>query len=137
MRARGSGPEANVVARTGAAYWTNYRTRCGGSGFETADLGRVGDVRTSALQGARGADQPLDEASCCPGPSRHHERCCRQQLAAAFAQLSLATRSETGRVGAGGPDAERERLPPLVEGRMLDVDRKNLLLHSVQPGFPE
>src|SRR5207253_10974465 len=64
------------------------------------------------------------DASGCPGPSCQHERCCRQQLAAAFAQLSLPACVETGRVIAGRPHSECERLPPLLEARMLDLDGK-------------
>ena len=53
-----------------------------------------------------------------------HERCGRQQLAAALAQPGLRFRVEAGRVAPGRADAERERLPPLLEARMLDADRR-------------
>jgi len=40
---------------------------------------------------------------------------------------------ETSRVAAGRADAERERLPPVVEARLLDADRKSAFLDLVQP----
>ena len=46
-------------------------------------------------------------------------------------------RVEAGHEGTGGAHAEHERLPPVVEARMLDVDRKRALLDLTQPGFSE
>jgi len=40
-------------------------------------------------------------------------------------------------VGAGGGYAERERLPPLLEARVLDVDGENTLFDLAKPGFSE
>ena len=76
----------------------------------------------------------LDDASCCPRPRRHDERSRRQHLAAAFAQMDLLVRVQTGHVGAGRTHAEKERLPPLLETPMLDADRERALLDLVQSG---
>jgi hypothetical protein len=64
----------------------------------------------------------LRQSACCPGPRRYDERCCREHLAAEFAQLSTPLIIETSRVLTCGADAERERLPPIFEVRMLDAD---------------
>src|SRR5919106_6310052 len=63
-----------------------------------------------------------DEASCSPGAGRQDERCCWQPFAAEGAQPSLSLLVEIRRVAAGRADPERERLPPLLEARMLNVD---------------
>ena len=81
--------------------------------------------------------ESLGEAAGSPGAGREHERCVRQLLAAPFAQLRLPLRVETGCVAARRPDAERVRLPPVLEARMLDADRKRGLLDVVQPRCPE
>src|SRR5204863_7637721 len=68
-----------------------------------------------AIVGSGETAEPLSEASCGPGPGRHDERRRRQHRAAEVAQPGLATWFETGRIGAGGADAERERIPPILE----------------------
>ena len=76
-----------------------------------------------------------DETACRPGGRRSaRSGGVRQLLAAALPQLGLPLRVEPGRVGAGGPDAERERLPPVLEGRVLDAHRERGLLDLAQPG---
>jgi hypothetical protein len=44
----------------------------------------------------------------------------------------LLFRVETGRVSAGGANAERERLPPRLEGWMLDTDGQSARLDLAQ-----
>jgi hypothetical protein len=79
----------------------------------------------------------LDEASRRPGQGRQLERWRWQHLSAAFAQLSLSLSVETSRVPTGGTDAEKERLPPLLQGRVLDADGQSAFLDLVQTGCVE
>src|SRR5438105_7298662 len=85
----------------------------------------------------RSAPGRLREASRRPGPSRHDERSWRQDLAAALAQLGLKRRLETDRVASCGSHAERERVPPILEARMLDADGENALLDLLKPSCLE
>ena len=54
-----------------------------------------------------------------------------------LAQLGLSRGVEAGQVIAGGPHAERERLPPLLEGRVLDAHFERRFLDLVQARFLE
>src|SRR5207248_7661495 len=55
----------------------------------------------------------------------------------ALTQLDLLRRVERRQVRAGGPDAERERFPPLVEVRMLHLNRQSSLLDLPEAGLRE
>src|SRR4051794_17900326 len=79
----------------------------------------------------------LREAACRPGPRRDHERRRRQHLAAPLAQPSLPLGVQAGHEHAGGAHAEKKRVPPVVEARMLDIDRQAGLLDSVESGLSE
>src|SRR4051812_8287829 len=70
----------------------------------------------------------LSEAPCCPGAGRQHERPWRQHLAAELAKPGYPPRVQTGHVAAGGAHAEGERLPPILEARVLCANRKRALL---------
>ena len=63
----------------------------------------------------------LREAADRPSPSWNHERFARQQTPAMLPQLGLACRVKSRHVGTGRADATRERLPPLLERRVLEV----------------
>ena len=52
----------------------------------------------------------------------------RELRATPFPQLGLSRRVESGDIASGGSDAERERLPPFFEARMLNADRVSRLL---------
>jgi len=96
-------------------------SRCSGSARRAEDAGR--------------RKRPgRDDASCRPGLGRQHEGCCWQHRATAFPQLSLPLGVETDRVAAGGTNAERERLPPVLEARVLGADRKSAVLDLAHPG---
>jgi hypothetical protein len=64
----------------------------------------------------------------CPRACRDDERGRRQHLLTELAQVCLPSGIEAHHVAARGPDAEQEPLPPLLERRMVDVDRKGALL---------
>src|SRR6266545_4821028 len=79
----------------------------------------------------------LDQAAYCPRSCRQRERRIRQPLPTTLTQLSLLRGVERRYVGAGGPHTEGEGPPPLLEGRVLDTNRKSGLLHLVQSGLAE
>src|SRR5438034_10492813 len=76
----------------------------------------------------------LCKSSRCPRVRCQQEWCGRQFLATAFPQLGLPRGIESSDIASGRPDAERERLPPFFEARMLDADRVNRLLDLLQSG---
>lgn len=61
---------------------------------------------------------------CGPGARGHDKRFIGEAFAAQLPQPCPSVWVEAGGVAAGGPDAERERLPPLLECRMLDAHRE-------------
>src|SRR5262249_23293793 len=63
-----------------------------------------------------------------PCPYRQRERRRREQRATTFAKLLAAPLVETGDVDADRTDAERVRLPPVLERVVLDVDRELAVL---------
>ena len=73
------------------------------------------------------------DAPCRPGDHGRGERRRREHHPAAFTERFSSLRVETGHVGTGRADAERERTPPLVEARVLDADRQCGLFDLVQP----
>jgi hypothetical protein len=129
---------------------TESGTRCTRAD-DTGDnrIGRRDDVRLwvrghrgsegspSLRQGgdqAPGLGPQLDQALGCPRPGSQHKGGIRKPLAAAFAQLGPLLSVEALRIGTGRANAERERLPPIVEGPVLDVDRQHALVDRTQPG---
>jgi hypothetical protein len=74
----------------------------------------------------------LDQALCCPRAGSQHKGGIRKPLAAAFAQLGPLLSVEARRIGTGRANAERKRLPPIVEGPVLDVDRQHALVDRTQ-----
>ena len=75
----------------------------------------------------------LGTAACCPGSRREHKWWCRKPLLAAFAKLVSALGVEPSDIRAGRADAERERLPPLVEARELDRGLEVSVVLSPKP----
>ncbi len=66
----------------------------------------------------------LGSSSHGPGPGVQHERRLRQPLAAELAQSDLPLLVEAGGVAPRGADTERERLPPVLDARVLETDRE-------------
>src|SRR5262249_8981337 len=61
-----------------------------------------------------------DDAARGPGDRGQRERRLRQELTAAVSESRSALVVEAGRVRPDGPDAERDRLPPVLEGGVVD-----------------
>ena len=87
------------------------------------------------MRGAQG--QPLREPPYRPRLRRHGKRRRREAASAQIPEPIPARRAEPGDVSAGRTDAEQERVPPLVEARVLDVDRQDVVLHLTQAGGVE
>jgi hypothetical protein len=56
---------------------------------------------------------------------------------ALLAKRGLAARGQGCHIGPGGADAERERLPPVIEAGVADADRQRGGLRAAQPGLRE
>src|SRR5918992_654500 len=92
---------------------------------------RAAGERRACLLWAVGA---LGVAACGPGDRLEREGRVRREVPAALLQLLPQVGVESGRVGAGGADPERERLPPLVEARKLHPDGQLGLGDVVESG---
>src|SRR6184192_1925976 len=71
----------------------------------------------------RSASYASSRAARHPGLRRDYERWLRQPLPAELAQCGAPIRLEAGDVRTRRGDAERERLPPVLERGVLDVHR--------------
>ena len=78
-----------------------------------------------------------DDAARRPAPGVHDEGCGGDGAAAQLAELVSGRGLEAGYVDARGADAERERLPPVVEAALLDADPQRGLLDLAQAGVIE
>ena len=65
-----------------------------------------------------------DDATASPCVCCDHEGCLREQVLAPGTQLGSTLGIQAHDVGAGGTDAARERVPPVIEARMLQADRQ-------------
>src|SRR5437764_8468238 len=101
-------------------------------------LGRRNELRSSKRRNRwRGRYLLAGTRAHRPSSRRERERLVRQQFTAPFAKPRLCGFVESRGVGARGTDTERERLPPLLERRVLDGDREDRVLDPAQPGRPE
>lgn len=73
----------------------------------------------------------LGETSCGPRPGGDDERFSRHFFSAELAQSGLSLGVESRYAAAGLAGAEQERLPPVVEVRMLDINHDGALLDLV------
>jgi hypothetical protein len=77
----------------------------------------------------------LHDAARSPSGSGHGEGRFWEDFATVLAQPGPVERAERGHVGACRANAELERLPPVVEGRMINVDGEHRVLDRAQTSF--
>jgi acrylyl-CoA reductase (NADPH) len=105
-------------------------------------LGEVPDAARELLDGrVRGRTvvdvNRLDARPRRPGTPGDGERAVAEFAAAALAQVGAPVLVELGEVRAGRPDPERERLPPVVEGLVLDADLERGFFEVAEAGLLE
>jgi len=87
--------------------------------YNSAPARRVQRVVSWILRRGGGDSRP---AAGRPGDGGDRYGACGQQAPALLAERCPAVWGQRGHVGSGRADAERERLPPVVEAGVADAD---------------